>query len=54
MAGQLRSARRTAAVDVRDPPTCKRYPKSGEAAQSHAHLQNKSNINVTLGGAEDE
>lgn len=34
--------------------TCKRYPKSGQAAQAHAHLQNKYNINVTLGGAEDE
>ncbi|BCX49273.1 hypothetical protein HAHE_31810 [Haloferula helveola] len=34
--------------------TCKRYPKSGEAARAHAHLQNKYNINVTLGGAEDE
>ena len=34
--------------------TCKRYPKSGQAARAHAHLQNKYNINVTLGGAEDE
>ena len=34
--------------------TCKRYPKSKQAAQAHAHLQNKYNINVTLGGAEDE
>lgn len=34
--------------------TCKRYPKSRQAAQAHAHLQNKYNINVTLGGAEDE
>ncbi len=34
--------------------TCKRYPKSGQASKSHAHLQNKYNINVTLGGAEEE
>lgn len=34
--------------------TCKRYPKTGQAARAHAHLQNKYNINVTLGGAEDE
>jgi TolA-binding protein len=34
--------------------TCKRYPKSGEASRAHAHLQNNYNINVTLGGAEDE
>ena len=34
--------------------TCKRYPKSKQAARAHAHLQNKYNINVTLGGAEDE
>ncbi len=34
--------------------TCKRYPKSGEAARSHAHLQNAYNINVTLGGAEEK
>lgn len=34
--------------------TCKRYPRSGEAAKAHAHLQNEYNINVTLGGAEDE
>ena len=34
--------------------TCKRYPKSNYAARAHAHLQNKYNINVTLGGAEDE
>ena len=34
--------------------TCKRYPKSGQAAKAHAHLQNKYNINVTLGGAQDE
>lgn len=34
--------------------TCKRYPKTGQAARAHAHLQNKYNINVTLGGAEEE
>ena len=32
--------------------TCKRYPKSSQASKSHAHLQNKYNINVTLGGTE--
>jgi len=34
--------------------TCKRYPKSGQASKAHAHLQNKYNINVTLGGTEEE
>ena len=34
--------------------TCKRYPKSSQASKSHAHLQNAYNINVTLGGTEDE
>jgi tetratricopeptide (TPR) repeat protein len=34
--------------------TCKRYPKSGEAGRAHAHLQNEYNINVTLGGSEEE
>ena len=34
--------------------TCKRYPKSNQASQAHAHLQNQYNINVTLGGSEDE
>jgi len=34
--------------------TCRRYPKSKQAARSYAHLQNKYNITVTLGGAEDE
>jgi TolA-binding protein len=34
--------------------TCKRYPKAGQAGQAHAHLQNKYNINVTLGGSEEE
>ena len=34
--------------------TCKRYPKTDQASKAHAHLQNKYNINVTLGGAEEE
>ena len=34
--------------------TCKRYPKSGQASKAHSHLQNKYNINVTLGGSEEE
>ena len=34
--------------------TCKRYPKSGQASRAHSHLQNKYNINVTLGGTEEE
>lgn len=34
--------------------TCKRYPKSAQASKAHSHLQNKYNINVTLGGAEEE
>jgi tetratricopeptide (TPR) repeat protein len=34
--------------------TCKRYPKSREASRAHSHLQNTYNINVTLGGAEEE
>ena len=33
---------------------CKRYPKSGEASQAHAHLNNKYNIMITLGGAKAE
>jgi TolA-binding protein len=33
---------------------CKRFPKSGQASQAHAHLQLKYKINVTLGGAKDE
>lgn len=33
---------------------CKRFPKSGEASQAHAHLQNKYKITATLGGAKDE
>lgn len=34
--------------------TCKRYPKAAEAARAHAHLQDKYNIHVTLGGAEEK
>lgn len=34
--------------------TCKRYPKSDQASRAHAHLQNEYNINVTLGGVEEE
>jgi tetratricopeptide (TPR) repeat protein len=34
--------------------TCKRYPKSAEAASAHAHLQDQYNIHVTLGGAEEK
>jgi len=34
--------------------TCKRHPKSDQASKSHAHLQNQYNINVTLGGTEEE
>jgi len=34
--------------------TCKRYPKSGQASKAHSHLQNEYNINVTLGGTEEE
>jgi len=34
--------------------TCKRYPKSGQASKAHSRLQNKYNINVTLGGSEEE
>jgi TolA-binding protein len=34
--------------------TCRRYPKAEQAGKAHAHLQNKYNINVTLGGAEGE
>ena len=34
--------------------TCKRFPKSEQASKAHAHLQNKYNINVTLGGVEEE
>ena len=34
--------------------TCKLFPKSRQASQSHSHLQSKYNINITLGGAKDE
>lgn len=34
--------------------TCKLFPKSRQASQSHSHLQTKYNINITLGGAKDE
>ena len=34
--------------------TCKLYPKNSLAAQSHAHLQNKYKISVTLGGANEK
>lgn len=33
---------------------CKRYPRSGNAAEAHQHLNNKYNITFTLGGAKDE
>jgi len=33
--------------------TCRRYPKAEQASKAHAHLQNKYNINVTLGGTEE-
>lgn len=33
---------------------CDRFPKSGEASQAHALLQDKYKINVTLGGAKNE
>jgi len=33
---------------------CKKFPKSGEASQAHAHLQNQYKITATLGGAKDE
>lgn len=46
-AGEIEMAIRTFQL------TCKRYPKSAEAARSHAHLEEKYNIHVTLGGAED-
>ena len=34
--------------------TCKNFPKSSQASQSHSHLQSEYNINITLGGAKDE
>ena len=33
---------------------CKRFPKDGHASRAHAHLQEKYNISITLGGAKDE
>ena len=33
---------------------CKRFPKDSHASRAHAHLQNKYNISITLGGAKDE
>ena len=33
---------------------CKKYPKTSYASQTHAHLQNKYKISVTLGGATDD
>ena len=33
---------------------CKKFPKTGEASQAHAHLQNAYKITATLGGAKDE
>jgi tetratricopeptide (TPR) repeat protein len=33
---------------------CKRYPRSGDAATAHQHLNNKYKITFTLGGAKDE
>lgn len=34
--------------------TCKGFPKSPQASQAHAHLQDKYKITVTLGGEKDE
>jgi len=34
--------------------TCKRYQKTGQASRAHSHMQNKYNINVTLGGTEED
>jgi len=33
---------------------CRRFPKDSHASRAHAHLQNKYNISITLGGAKDE
>ena len=33
---------------------CKKFPKTGQASQSHAHLQADYNITITLGGDKDE
>ncbi|MDG2214538.1 MAG: tetratricopeptide repeat protein, partial [Verrucomicrobiota bacterium] len=34
--------------------TCKLYPKTSQASRSHAHLQSKYKISVTLGGANEK
>ena len=34
--------------------TCKNFPKSPEASQSHSHLQKTYGITITLGGAKDD
>jgi tetratricopeptide (TPR) repeat protein len=33
---------------------CKKFPKSPNASEAHAHLQNKYKITATLGGSKDE
>lgn len=33
---------------------CRRFPKDQHASQAHAHLQNKYDISITLGGAKEE
>lgn len=33
---------------------CKKYPKTGQASEAHAYLQDKFNIQVTLGGETEE
>jgi tetratricopeptide (TPR) repeat protein len=33
---------------------CRQFPKDSHASRAHAHLQNKYNISITLGGAKDE
>ena len=33
---------------------CRKFPKTGQASQAHAHLQNVYKISATLGGAKDE
>ena len=33
---------------------CKQFPKDSHASRAHAHLQDKYNISVTLGGAKEE
>jgi len=34
--------------------TCRDHPKSGQASRAHAHLQERYNITITLGGAQSE